>query len=136
MKRSMLLVYQLLTGLSDLATGALLVVAPALTLRLMRLHAPDSARVYLSWVGAFVLAVGISHLYGALVIHRGCCRRDLEIVWLLTAFIRSSVAIFVFAQVCVGALEAGWLTVAAFDALCVLVQAVGLNKGWSVHVAR
>ncbi len=136
MNRSLLLGYQLLTGLSDLATGVLLAVAPARTLRLMRLHAPADARVYLSFLGAFVLAVGLSHLYGAFVIYRGSCRRDLEIVWLLTAFLRSSVAIFVFAQVCVGSLEAGWFTVAAFDAICVLVQAMGLHKGWAIHVAR
>lgn len=136
MNRSMLLGYQLLTGLSDLVTGAMLVVAPALTLSLMRLHVPVNAQVYLSFIGAFVLAVGICHLYGALAVYRGNCQRDLEMVWLLTAFLRSSVAIVVFAQVCVGALETGWIAVAAFDGVCVFVQAVGLSKGWSVHVAR
>ncbi|MGC9225228.1 MAG: hypothetical protein ACP5E2_15045 [Terracidiphilus sp.] len=70
MNRSVLLGYQLLTGLSDASTGALLMVAPALTLQLLHLRALPSQLVYLSFVGAFVLPVGMAHLYGAL----GVCR--------------------------------------------------------------
>ena len=39
MNRSLLLVYQGLIGLSDTFTGALLIIAPELTLGFMRLHA-------------------------------------------------------------------------------------------------
>jgi hypothetical protein len=55
MKRRILLAYQLITGLSDGITGLLLIFAPALTLRLMRLAAPSAALPFLSYVGAFVL---------------------------------------------------------------------------------
>jgi hypothetical protein len=59
------LAYQTLIGLSDTLTGALLIVAPEFTLRLMGLHAPSDALAYLSFIGAFVLSVGLACLYGA-----------------------------------------------------------------------
>jgi len=130
MSRRILLAYQLITGLSDTATGALLMVAPDFTLRLMHLRAPADALVYVSFVGAFVLSVGLACLCGAVLAFRGGCQRKLEIVWVLTALPRASVAIFVAAQILVGALQAGWLAVALFDGACVLVQAIGLRKGW------
>ena len=130
MNRSILVGYQLLIGLSDTLTGALLIVAPELTLRLMRLQAPSNALIYVSFIGAFVFSVGLACLYGALLAYRGGCRTKLEVVWLLTAITRASVAIFVIGQVLAGTLEAGWLTVAAIDGACVLIQAIGLRKGW------
>ena len=60
----------------------------------------------------------------------------LEAVWLLTAIIRSSVAIFVLAAVLNGTLAPGWLTIAVFDGICVLIQARGLRRGWLSHVTR
>jgi len=135
MNRRFLLVYQLLIGLSDSSTGALLLVAPAFALRLMGLVAPSDALVYLSFIGSFVFAVGLSCLYGALLVYRSHCPARLETVWLLTAFARASVAVFVTGQVLVGTLESGWLTVAAADGACVLIQAVVLRKGWLAHVA-
>jgi hypothetical protein len=136
MSRTVLLAYQSIIGISDTVTGALLLLAPAITLSLMHLHVPADALVFLSFIGAFVFAVGLSCLYGALLLYRGGCRPQLEIVWLLTAFMRASVAIFVLSQVLSGSLEAGWLVVAATDAACVLFQAVGLHKGWLAHAAR
>jgi hypothetical protein len=136
MNRSILIGYQLTIGLSDTLTGALLMVAPELTLGLMRLRAPADAMPYLSFIGSFVLSVGLSCLYGAyLMIRRGSLCR-LEIVWLLTAIARASVAIFVIAQILAHTLEAGWLTVALSDGACVLIQTIGLRKGWLAHVAR
>jgi hypothetical protein len=136
MKRLILFSYQLLTGLSDTSTGALLIVAPVLTLRLMGLHLPVDALPLLSFVGAFVLSVGLCCLYGGYLAAYGGCSGKLENVWLLTGIIRSSVAVFVIAQVLSGTLETGWLTVAGFDAACALIQVVGLRKGWLRHVAR
>lgn len=135
MNRSLLLGYQLLTGLSDTGTGAMLMIAPAFTLNMLRLPALAADLVYVSFIGAFVLSVGLSNLYGAYVVYDRSNRRDLEMVWLLTAFTRSSVTIFVMAQVLTGDLASGWLMVAIFDGLCVLFQAVGLHKGWLVHAA-
>ena len=136
MNRLGILGYQLLTGISDASTGALLMVAPALALRLMGLHASPDALVYVSFVGAFVFSVGLACLYGARLAYRNSGRTKLEIVWLLTAFTRAAVAVFVIAQVMANALEAGWAMVAFFDGACVFIQAMGLRKGWLASVAR
>jgi hypothetical protein len=60
----------------------------------------------------------------------------LEVIWLLTAITRASVAIFVGTQILAQTLEVGWLTVAITDGACVLIQAIGLRKGWLANVAR
>ena len=91
---------------------------------------------YVSFIGAFVLSVGLACLYGVILMTRRESPRSLEIVWLLTAITRAGVAIFVIAQILSHTLEAGWLTVAVTDGACVLFQAIGLRKGWLAHVAR
>jgi hypothetical protein len=136
MNRPILIGYQMLTGLSDTLTGALLVVAPLVTLELMGLHAPANALPFLSFIGSFVLSVGLACLYGAFVIMRRKSPCKLEVVWLLTAITRASVAIFVVSQIAAHTLESGWISVAISDGACVLFQAVGLRKGWVAHVAR
>lgn len=131
MKHRLLLLYQWLTGLSDTSTGFLLLAAPALTLRLMGLHAlPASSMVFVSYVGAFVLSVGLACLYGAWLLTRPGAGAKLEVVWLLTAVTRGAVALFVVSSVATGSLEKGWLTVAASDGVLALLQVVGLAKGW------
>lgn len=125
-----LLAYQVVAGCCDTATGALLLMAPALTLRMMMLHAPNNALVYISFIGAFVLATGLAYLYGAYLVMRRACPTKLQMLWLLTALTRASVAVFVVGQLLVGALPIGWATVAAADGTCVVIQAVGLSRGW------
>jgi hypothetical protein len=136
MNRPFLLGYQLLIGFSDTLTGALLIVAPEFTLGLMRLHAPTGSLPFLSFIGAFVLSVGLACLYGGLLMAQRGSPSRLEIVWLLTAFTRASVAIFVVTQILAQTLEAGWMTVAVSDGACVLIQAIGLRQGWLAHVAQ
>ncbi len=136
MSRPILIAYLWLIGLSDMLTGVLLMVAPEFTLGLMGLHAPADAMPYLSFIGSFVLSVGLSCLYGAYLMMRQRSPCRLEMVWLLTAFTRSSVAIFIAAQIQAHTFEAGWLTVAAADGAFVLFQAIGLRKGWLARVAR
>jgi hypothetical protein len=131
MKRTILSAYQLLTGLSDTSTGLLLMAAPELTLRWMKLHSAAADTLpFLSYIGVFVLSVGLACLYGAwLVVQRGPADK-LEVVWILTAITRGSVAIFVAAQVASAALEPGWSTVALTDGAWSLLQIVGLWRGW------
>jgi hypothetical protein len=126
----------LVIGLSDALTGALLIVAPEFTLGLMRLHVPADALPFLSFIGAFVQSVGLACLYGAFLTWRHCAASAIEAVWLLTAITRAAVAIFVLQSVMTGALEAGWLSVAVTDGACVLVQTIGLHKGWVAHAER
>ncbi len=130
MNRSVLLGYQWLTGASDTLTGALLYVAPLFTLQLMGVRAVEDASAYISYIGAFVLAVGLSGLYGAYVVSCRLQPERLEVVWLLTAFSRAAVAIYVAKAVLLGALDPAWMSVAAFDGFCVLVQGVGLKRNW------
>ncbi len=134
MKRSLLLQWQLLTALSDTATGLLLIAAPQLTLRLMKLHTPVCALPFLSWIGVFVLSVGAACLYGALLALRNTSPDKLEVVWLLTAITRGLVAFFVLAKVAAGALEPAWSTVAVIDGAFALLQGAGLAGGWLRHV--
>lgn len=135
MTRPILIAYQLLIGLSDAITGALLVVAPEFALRLMFLEAPPDALIYISFIGAFVFSVGVACLYGALLAYQGQFGRRLETVWLLTAITRGSIAFFVFVQVTLGALAPGWLTVAVVDGACLAIQVIGLRKGWIASAA-
>lgn len=133
MTRPALLAYQWVTGLSDTATGTLLYLAPVLTLRLLGLRVDGDPGPWISYIGAFVLAIGLSCLYGAyLVVQRAPAER-LEVVWLLTAFTRSAVAIYLFKAVLIADLEPSWLSVAAFDGACVVVQAIGLRRDWIAH---
>ncbi|SFS16644.1 hypothetical protein SAMN05421771_2947 [Granulicella pectinivorans] len=129
-KSQLLLAYQLLIGASDSATGLLLLVAPALTLHLMRLQAPDTALPYLSYIGAFVLSVGLACWYGAMLAARPGSLAKLEVVWLLTGITRAIVALFVLTKILSGGLEAGWLTVAVSDGVLAGLQFVGLARGW------
>lgn len=136
MNRPILIGYQLLIGLSDTLTGALLIIAPAFTLRLMGLHVPTDALPFLAFIGEFVLSVGLACLYGAFLMARRQGTGKLEAVWLLTAMTRASVAVFVSTQILASTLEAGWLIVAVSDGACVLIQAVGLRKGWLRYAAQ
>ena len=130
MKHPVLFGYQCAAGLSDTVTGALLCAVPQFTLHHMGLHIAADAMPYISYIGAFVFSVGICYLYGALLIAVEAPAARMEMVWLLTAFTRSAVAIYVLKGVLVGDLESGWITVAAFDAVCALIQAVGLRRKW------
>jgi len=130
MRRRLLLGYQLLTGLSDTSTGLLLVAAPALTLRLMGLQVADAALPFLSYIGVFVLSVGLAGFYGAFLATRASFRQKLEVVWLVTGVTRGLVAVFVAAKIIAGGLEPGWAAVAATDGFFATIQALGLAKGW------
>jgi hypothetical protein len=134
MKRSVLIAYQLLTGLSDTSTGLLLIAAPGLTLRLMGLHAAADTSTFLSYIGVFVLAVGLACLYGGMLAMTCGAADKLEVVWLLTAITRGLVAVFVVVKLASGALEPGWSAVAFTDGTFALIQFVGLARGWLHHV--
>lgn len=135
MKDLLLLAYQLVAGFSDASTGALLIAAPLFTIRMMGLAVPREATPFVSFIGSFVLAVGLAYFYGALLVRRTGGVPRLETVWLVTAMIRGSVAIFVSAAVLNGSLPAGWLTIAGFDGICAAIQASGLRRGW-LHVVH
>ena len=99
----------------------------------MSVHAPESSAPFVAYIGAFVLSLGISCLYGAFLFLTPGTTERIEMVWLLTAFSRSAVAIYVLNAVLAHALEPHWLPVALFDGACVIVQGLGLRRRWLVH---
>jgi hypothetical protein len=130
MKRSLLLAYQLVTGLSDTITGILLSVAPAFTLRMMGVRAPADALPYVGYIGAFVLSVGLACLYGARILRLPSATERIETVWLLTALSRAAVALYLLPEISIGNFAHGWLSVVIFDGACALIQVTGLRRGW------
>ncbi len=135
MKRPLLITYQLLVGLSDTSTGLLLIVAPSLTLHMMKLPVLANTPPFLSFIGAFVLSVGLACFYGALLATRPVSTPKLETVWLLTAITRASVALVLCAKIFTGDLASGWATVAISDGAIALLQLIGLSRGWLTHAA-
>ncbi len=130
MSRPWLLTYQWLTGISDSVTGCLLYVAPAFTLRMLGVYVPADALLYISYIGAFVFAVGLACLYGALLMHVRACVERIETVCLLTAFSRDAVAIYLLQAIAAGKMHASWTSVALFHGTCAALQGIGLRSGW------
>lgn len=113
-------------GSMDALAGLLLVVAPGLVLRLLGINPPSSdALVFLSWIGAFVMGVGLS--YGMAL---GNCRGRGEAVWAFTALVRMLVAGFLVVSISRGVLESIWAVIALSDGVVAVVQIVILRKGW------
>lgn len=115
--------WSVLAGSMDALTGILLVFAPGLVLRLLGIsHA--GPLVFVSWIGVFVAAVGLS--YG--LVFRGPAAG--ETVWAFTALARSLVFVFLTVHVALGRMETAWLLVAVSDAAVAAVQFAGLRAGW------
>lgn len=126
----MILIYQYLAGLSDTSTGFLLVFAPAWTLTLMGVHHPPVPIEFASFVGVFVLGVGLAYLSITRLPLDAAHAQQWQTVWILTALIRSLVAVFLTGKVLAGQMEMAWITVAIADGLLALIQWVGLALGW------
>jgi hypothetical protein len=118
----------LCAGLSDTATGVLLVVAPGLVLSMLGLPLP-SEPVYMRWIGVFVASVGFAYALPFLRPAGPERTARLVAVFEVTAVVRFAVAAFLAATVGCGALETGWLTVGAFDAVVALAQFALLARG-------
>lgn len=119
----------MLAGTMDFCTGAALVVAPLLTLRLMRVEPTGAeALVFLRWVGTFVGAVGASYLLAA---WRGTEER-LRAVFSLTMIFRLAAGGYSAAAILAGWLSPGWFSVPVTDLALVAAQWWVLRrKDWS-----
>ena len=115
--------WSLAFGAMDALTGLLLVISPALVIRLLAIPEPGPLE-FLSWVGVFVGSVGLS--YGLVL--RGTAAA--ETVWSFTALVRFAVAGFLTVKILRGTMPVQWLSVAATDAIVATVQCIGLRKGW------
>lgn len=122
--------WNLAVGSMDTATGLLLVFAPAFTLRLMRVPLPPpDALVFISWIGAFVTAVGLAYFLAPPAAHDAAARARLATVWAMTSVARCLVAAFVAWHIGTRALPAAWITVALTDAVIAAVQLHWLRRG-------
>lgn len=122
-------------GACDAATGLSLVAAPLWTLQRMGIAAAPAEPVFLRWIGAFVLAVGLAYLYPFLLRDGGAGRfgERLATVLEVTTLARSLVALVAGGAIVAGLLEPGWLGVPLFDAAVATVQVVLLRRGGLRH---
>ena len=118
-------------GLLDTTTGVLLVTVPAATLHLFGASMPgEGGDVLMRFVGAFVLGVGLSYLWGLATAGFEIRARRLHGVWGGTAAIRTCIAAFTLTAVATKHLEPAWLIVGFSDATLAVIQAWGLRARW------
>lgn len=109
----------------DALTGLLLIFVPARVLGLLGIRPPSTdALVFLSWIGVFVMSVGVS--YGLVFLKR----RHGEAVWAFTSLVRMAVAVFLTTNVLRETMEKSWMLVAVSDAAVALIQIIILRLGW------
>ncbi|HTL73257.1 MAG TPA: hypothetical protein VL863_08130 [bacterium] len=123
-------VFQWLAGSCDTATGVLLVFTPAWTLKLMGVQRLPQPIEFVSFVGVFVLGVGLAYLSIARLPLNAKTAPRWQTVWRLTALIRALVAGFLSWQILTSRMETAWLAVAVTDGALALIQWFGLQRCW------
>jgi len=120
--------YCVLAGACDTSTGALLILTPDWTLRLMGIPDGPVQTVYLGFLGAFVGSVGLLYFYP--FSHGLSPRTDslLETVLRLTAVVRVVVGLFVTASILRNALAVQWGSVALTDLTLAAVQVAMVRR--------
>lgn len=117
--------YQWAVGGMDACTGFLLVFFPVWTLHLMGMkRIPDPADI-ISFVGIFVMAVGLSYF---LVREKDPIGWEMQ--WKVTGLMRACVAGFLAWKIFFCGWEVRWATVLFTDISIAVVQFAGLKKGW------
>jgi hypothetical protein len=128
LRRQLAALYTALAGGMDAVTGPWLVVAPASALAAMGAEPDDD--VFISFVGAFVAAVGWSYLWA---LWRWWKRGDtafLRSVWRVTILFRLAAGSFCTVQLVTRELDLGWLSVPVTDFLLAGIQIWLLRAGW------
>jgi hypothetical protein len=124
-KRLILNFWSVSVGAMDAVTGLLLVIRPRTVLGLLEITPPaPEALVFVSWIGVFVMAVGLSY---SLALGR---RARGETVWIFTALVRILVAGFLTFRILDGSLPTNWVMVAGADAAVAITQLILLRAGW------
>jgi len=117
--------YQWAVGGMDACTGVLLVLFPAWTLKLMGMTQPPTPVDTISFVGVFVMSVGLSYF---LVSEND--KIGWKMQWKLTGMFRAFVACFLTWKIFFCGWEIRWATVLFTDISIAVIQFVGLKKGW------
>ena len=130
-KSNFLKFWSIAVGSMDALTGILLIFFPVLVLKMLNIDLPSAdALVFLSWIGVFVMSVGLS--YGLALGKRGRA----EAVWIFTSLVRIMVAVFLTGRILDGSLQRAWALVALSDAVVALIQIAILRAGWWREVHR
>jgi hypothetical protein len=129
--RTWLLLYHYCAGLSGTLTGLLLLFAPAWTLHRIGVTQVPQPIFIVSCVGVFVLCVGATYFWVPVsrLTRRwpaACWRTQ----WFITALFRAAVALFVFSEIAIGAIEHAWAAVVLTDAVFAAIQFLGLRRDW------
>lgn len=123
--------WSIAVGSMDALTGLLLIIAPEAVLRLLDTPPPaQDALVFVSWIGVFVMAVGLS--YGLALGKRGAG----EATWGFTSLVRILVAVFLTVKILNESMAHAWAPVALADGVVAIVQIVILRAGWWKEVHR
>lgn len=131
LRRQLAATYTAVAGGIDALMGPWLVFAPASALAAMGAE-PEFGEdlLFVSFVGAFVGAVGWSYLWA---LWRWLRRGDtvfLRAVWRVTILLRLAAGSFVVAQLALDNLDLGWFGVPLADFLFAGIQFSLLRAGW------
>jgi hypothetical protein len=129
MKKRAVILISMLAGGGDLATGLMLICAPAQTLKLMGVPMVRET-VWMQYIGVFVACVGLTYIAGLVSWWRSGLQTRLQVVWEVTLLFRGTIGAFVGIEVLLGRLEPGWSMVAATDWFWAALQAVLLRGGF------
>lgn len=121
--------YTAVAGGMDAVTGPWLVFAPASALAAMGVE-PEDDLLFVSFVGAFVGAVGWTYLWALWRWRRRGDTEFLRAVWRITVLFRLAAGTFCLAQIATDSLDLGWASVPAADYLFAGIQIWLLRAGW------
>lgn len=127
-QNSVIRLYSYIAGACDFITGVFLICSPIFVLTM--LSVPDAIVdvVYLKYIGAFVLSVGLSYFLPVLFSNSESDFLSFTYhVWLLTSMIRLVISAFVLIQVLSGNLHLNWLIVAVTDCSLAMTQIFGIR---------
>lgn len=117
--------FQVVAGTCDTLTGILLILLPSFTLGLMGVRQTVAEPVLVSFIGAFVLAVGFSYLLFLVPPRNTADLAGVRALWLITGLVRLCVGTFVLVACLARKLDSAWLTVALVDLSMAAFQFIG-----------
>ena len=120
--------FQLIAGGGDAVTGIALMAAPSFTLKMMGVRQEIHDLILVSFIGAFVLAVGLSYLAFASPPRNSAQLSEVRAAWLITALVRLCVGVFVAAACASQRLDPAWLTITAFDLSLATFQLIARRR--------
>lgn len=131
LRRKLTIAYTALAGGMDAVTGPWLVLAPASALAAMGADTEAEADLlFISFVGAFVGAVGWSYLWALQRWLRHGDTAFLHAIWRVTILFRLAAGTFCATQIALGTLDLAWASIPAADFTLSAVQIWLLRAGW------